>query len=106
MFVHAVCVLHRREPHGVLALLTHHMQDPSHQKKSIAGLGGGGRESGGGLDLVCRFFLSARSGVKAQCKVYMFENSKLIFADMFKFLSHECCEMHIVSPATPSGSVL
>lgn len=65
--------------------------------------------SGGGLDLVCRpkrFFLSARSGVKAQCKVYMFENSKLIFADMFKFLRHECCEMHIVSPATPSGSVL
>lgn len=100
MFVHAVCVLHRREPHGVLALLTHHMQDPSHQKKSIAGLGGWG------LDLVCRFFLSTRSGVKAQCKVYMFENSKLIFADMFKFLRHECCEMHIVSPATPSGSVL
>lgn len=68
-----------------------------------------GGESGGGLDLVCRpkrFFLSARSGVKAQCKVYMFENSKLIFADMFKFLRHECCEMHIVSPATPSGSVL
>lgn len=64
---------------------------------------------GGGLDLVCRpkrFFLSTRSGVKAQCKVYMFENSKLIFADMFKFLRHECCEMHIVSPATPSGSVL
>lgn len=35
MYVHVVCVLHRREPHGVLALLTHHMQDHSHQQECV-----------------------------------------------------------------------
>lgn len=32
-----VCVLRRTEPHGVLALLTHHMQDQSHQQQSAVG---------------------------------------------------------------------
>lgn len=48
MHVHVVCVLHRREPHGVLALLTHHMQDHSHQQESVVGEGSvaGYREEG------------------------------------------------------------
>lgn len=35
MFVHVVCTLHRRGPHGVFAPLTHHMQDRSHQWESV-----------------------------------------------------------------------
>lgn len=35
--VHAARVLHGREPHGALALLTHHMQGRSHQQGSVAG---------------------------------------------------------------------
>lgn len=41
-------MLHRREPHGVLALLTHHMQDHSRQQESVVGEGrvAGYREEG------------------------------------------------------------
>lgn len=34
-----VCVPRGREPHGVLALLTHHMQDRSHQQEGVVGEG-------------------------------------------------------------------
>lgn len=48
MHVHGVCLLHRTEPHGVLALFTHHMQDHSHQQESVVGEGSvaGYREEG------------------------------------------------------------
>lgn len=35
----SVCVLHRREPHGVLAPFTHHMHDHSRQLESVVGEG-------------------------------------------------------------------
>lgn len=65
--VHLVCVLHRREPHGVLALLTHHMQDHSHQQESVFGRGGRGSEAMFAVKKKKEAFLSPQIGFINKC---------------------------------------